>query len=801
VGTRVTIQGSSFFGGGASTLDHVTLNGVATTITSASDTEIVVVAHSGSGSGVVEIQAASGALTTGSAFTFLTDAVIQSFSPSAGQYGTLVTITGTGLLGGGASVTVVTLAGVNATVISSNNSAVIVAAGDGAAGSGSVDIFANTGATASLPGWTYLTRGIISAVSPTSGQYGTRVTIDGSNLRGGSTSVATVTLAGVPATVTSETNTQVIVTAANSSAQVGPVVVTSVSGASNVAATTWAYMPIGTITSFSPSSGQVGTFVTIVGTNLQAYGSAVSTVTLAGQGAQIVSQNNSIIVVRAAAGTPGQGVIRLVANSGAEITSATPWQYIAVGVVLSVNPSSGQAGASVVIAGSNLCGGGTNISSVTVQTFNATITRVPTCQHVEIVIPDLGTSGAGDIVLTSNTGAQVTVTNGWTNFASGFIATVAPEAGQSGQLVTISGERLFGGASSPQLVSLAGVVATIVTVFNDSMLTVRANVGPVSVGLNLGHVEITMASGVVIRKVNAWTYSTVDSLSPASGQQGTVVTITGVRLLGNGSAPAAVSLGGTSVTEILSYDASTVVVRAGIRTITEDQSGLVSIVSSNGQTIVSSANLWTYKVPGSITSVTPASGQAGTRVTIAGVALLGYGSSVANVTLAGQVVTNIISATNSSIEVLAPVSGATAAGNVVVTSNTGAVVRVLSAWAFVAPGVISSVVPPTGQENTRVTISGTGLLSGGGATPTVTLAGLSVSQVVSANDTQIVVVAAVSNVALAGDVRIVSTNGAPVVSVNGFTYALPSLLLRDSKVHACLLPAPTCFWVPPLLQT
>ena len=88
----------------------------------------------------------------------------------------------------------------------------------GSAGVQDITITADTGAVITGVGaFEYLAEGTVSSVSPASGQYGTRVVIAGSRLRGGGSAVVSVTLAGVAvASIESQTDDEVAVIAQHS---------------------------------------------------------------------------------------------------------------------------------------------------------------------------------------------------------------------------------------------------------------------------------------------------------------------------------------------------------------------------------------------------------------------------------------------------------------------------------------------------------------------------------------------------------------------------------------------------------
>src|SRR5438552_1782027 len=101
----------------------------------------------------------------------------------------------------------------------------------------------------------------IASLSPTSGAVGTSVTITGTNF-GSTQGTSTVTFNGTAATPKSWSGTK-IVAPVPSGATTGPVVVT-VSGAASNGVTFTVFPSVSTL---SPTSGPVGTSVTISGLN------------------------------------------------------------------------------------------------------------------------------------------------------------------------------------------------------------------------------------------------------------------------------------------------------------------------------------------------------------------------------------------------------------------------------------------------------------------------------------------------------------------------------------------------------
>ena len=177
-------------------------------------------------------------------FTFLDEAVINSLSviftrsnssfhsADFGQVGTTVIISGSHLLGGGTSITDVTLAWAPVlSIVSFNDSAVIVRADAPNPAmmlplTGDVVITSNSGAISVKPNvWTYRVKGHIESIRPIAGQQGTLVTIAGTNLRGYGAHVSRVFLGLTAATIIFQDDTRVVVKA-GTSGQVGHVLPT-----------------------------------------------------------------------------------------------------------------------------------------------------------------------------------------------------------------------------------------------------------------------------------------------------------------------------------------------------------------------------------------------------------------------------------------------------------------------------------------------------------------------------------------------------------------------------------------------
>ena len=226
-GTWITITGEGLLGGGTNA-SQITLAGiVAEAIISSNSTFIQVVAgYSGSAieEGEIIIIADTGAIFKAEgSWSYDDPASISSVSPEVGQYKTRVTISGTNMIPDDdvAELSSVELGGVNAhTIVSANATHVIVEAADAPAALSAADVVltSTTGSRVTAKqAWQYRERGAIASVEPDSGVAGTSAIIYGKELWGHGGSTASITLAGVEATIAKETDSFAVVVAGDPS--------------------------------------------------------------------------------------------------------------------------------------------------------------------------------------------------------------------------------------------------------------------------------------------------------------------------------------------------------------------------------------------------------------------------------------------------------------------------------------------------------------------------------------------------------------------------------------------------------
>lgn len=261
----------------------------------------------------------------------------------------------------------------------------------------------------------------------------------------------------------------------------------------------------------------------------------------------------------------------------------------------------------------------------------------------------LTTRGA-NVTVISDTGAQLLVPDAFTFIDETVISAVDVNYGQVGTLAVIRGTALLGGGASVANVTLAWAPVLSIESFNDTYIVVRAG-APID-NTSVGDVVVTADTGAIAVLPNGWSYrdvGVIESVFPASGQEGTRVTFVGRRLRGSGSYVSRVLLGSIQASSIISQNDSMVVAVAS----PSAASVVAPTFVSSSLAIVTGSVTFEYLQPGVISSVSPATGQAGTSVTIVGQRLLGGGAFVSSMTLAGVAVMTVVSVTNTQIVVRA----------------------------------------------------------------------------------------------------------------------------------------------------
>ncbi|QUW01564.1 IPT/TIG domain-containing protein [Chloracidobacterium sp. MS 40/45] len=649
IGTPVIITGTNFTG----TTD-VRFNGIPAAFTVNSATQITATVPAGATTGPITVTNPAGTATSGTNFVVILPPTIVSFSPASGLIGTSVIITGTNFTG----TTDVRFNGIPA-AFTVNSATQITATVPAGATTGPITATNPAGTATSGTNFVVILPPTISSFSPTSGPVGTSVTLTGTNFTG----TTDVRFNGVAATFTVNSSTQITATVP-AGATTGPITVTTPDGTATSGTNFVVILPP-TIASFSPTSGPVGTSVTITGTNF----TGTTDVRFNGVSATFTVVTSTQITATVPAGATTGPIT--VTNPAGTATSGTSFVVILPPTIASFSPTSGLIGASVTLTGTNFTG----TTDVRFNGVSATFTVVTSTQ-ITATVPVGATTGS--ITVTNPAGTATSGTS-FVVILPPTIASFSPTSGLIGASVTLTGTNFTGTTS----VRFNGVTA-VFTVNSNTQITATvpagATTGPITV-TNPAGTATSGTSFVVILP------PTLASFSPASGLIGTSVTLTGTNFTGTTD----VRFNGvTAVFTVNSNTQITATVPAGATT------GPITVTNPAGT--ATSGTSFVVFLPPTIASFSPTSGPVGASVTITGTNFTGTTSVRFNGISA---IFNIVDP--ETITATVPVGATT--GTITVTNPAG---TATSGTPFVVPQTpaISSFSPTAGTVGTSVTIPG-----------------------------------------------------------------------------------------------
>ena len=735
----------------------VTVGGVAATgVTNTSGTQISFVTPAGSegSQNVVLTTEGGGSFTYPAGITNVVPPVVATVSPALGfdSGGTSVTVTGNNL-SNTTSVSVGGAAATNVTNVSDTQITFTTPSGT----IGTRDLVVTTaggGPVTSSDAFRYIGQPTITNVSPIGGPTtgGTSVVITGANL----TSTNSVTIGGVVATVTGNTDTTVTVTAPANAAGVDTIVLQTWSGAATVTSSNaYTYVTPPTITSFTPTTNLTsgGGTVTLTGNNL----TNTTQVTIGGVVASDVTVNSSTqVTFTVPAGTAGPSTVALSTALGGTTSNSGTFRYIEAPMITSVTPTVGPiaGGTTVTITGTNLA----NTTSVTVGGVAGTALTNLSSTSVSFTTAVSGVGGLRDIVLETYSGVGSATSSGAFRYVSApTITSITPSAGPvaGGNSVTITGTNLtnttsvsFGSTPATSFSNVSDTqVAAVVPTFGSST--------PISVSVQTydGNGSATLS--------NIYGYvplPTISSLSTSTGLTtgGTTVTVTGANLENTSG----VTVGGLSATGVVNVSGTSIrfTTPSGV-------SGLQDVVvTTTYGGSVTSANAFRYIEAPIITSATPAGGPTagGTEVVILGANL----TNTTSVTIGGTAA-NITANTGTSVTITTPAGSAGAKPITLQTYGGVGSVTSSNAFTFAAPPTITSLstTVATVGGGQIVLLSGTNLDN----TSSVTLGSTSVASLSNVSATRVQFVVPAGSAGLK-DVTLTTTYGGSVISANAFRY-------------------------------
>ncbi len=599
---------------------------------------------------------------------------VSVVSPNYGAPAALIAITGTDF---GATQSSVTVGGAPSHIVSWSNTAITIQVPSKAA-TGNIIVTAG-GVASNGVAFTFYSYPAITGISPTSGPAETPVTITGAGLLDGGGNGA-VTFNGIPATILahSATSIQVQVPA---KATTGLISVYA-NGDTVKSSTNFTVIEIlPQISLISPNYGAPAALIAITGTN---FGATQGSVAVGGAPSHIVSWSNTAIAIQ----VPSKATTgNIIVTAGGVASNGVAFTFYPYPAITGISPTSGPAETPVTITGAGLLDGGGN-GAVTFNGIPATI-LAHSATNIQVQVPAKATTGLiavqanGDTVKSS---ANFTVIENLPR-----ISVVSPNYGAPAALIAITGTN-FGVTQGG--VTVGGALSHIVSWSNAAIVI------QVPSKATTGNIIVTAggaaSSGVAF---TFYSYPAITAVSPASGSAGTPVTITGTGLL-DGGGNGAVTFNGIPAT-ILAHSATNIQVQVPAKATT----GLIS-VHVNGDTVKSSSNFNVTEILPKISVISPNYGAPAALIAITGT---DFGATQGSVTVGGTL-SHIVSWSNTAIVIQVPSKATT--GNIIVT--TGGVASSGVAFTFYSYPAITAVSPASGPAGTPVTITGAGLLDGGG---------------------------------------------------------------------------------------
>ena len=355
-----------------------------------------------------------------------------------------------------------------------------------------------------------------NGVSPTSGSWTGNypVVISGSNL-GNGTDVTNVTLAGIPATISSQTVDHVWVIAdAVTNGVTGDVVVYSTAFGITTKLNAFTYTGAGIAVSGASFGHQV--FNAVV-TNLFSVTNSgnealiITAATNSGPGAAYFDV--SALPMTIDAGTASNVPVVFTAgmigdlNAMCYIANNSPVPSYSFGLTgsafsASTNVGPYAGGNSVTLTNGTL---GT-ITNVLVGGVTATITDSG-ANWFTVTMPEIGTNGTIDITVQTSDNGNITLTDAYTYNPAGILSVVTPFSGSwtGNYAVALGGTNLCNGNSSDiTQVTLAGMTAAVQNVYGSTQVVVTADAS--SFGFGTGDVIVTSTDYGTTTKSDAFEY-------------------------------------------------------------------------------------------------------------------------------------------------------------------------------------------------------------------------------------------------------------------------------------------------------
>lgn len=423
----------------------------------------------------------------------------------------------------------------------------------------------------------------VAGFSPAVGNADTPVTIFGAHLIG-VTSVSFGGKAAAPDPLQAPTD-QLIGYIVPSGVVSGPIKVTSPAG-SFTTSTNFFVPP--QVTGFSPSTGRVGTNLTIRGKNLL----GTTSVKLGGVAWAIsAATNNTNLVFKLPLGARS-GPVAVVTPAGQTLPTTSNFTFQPL--ITGFTPAGGPTGTVVTISGANLDEvGGTNKPAVKFNGTNATVGGV-TSGQLSALVP--AKTETGPLTITTTNGSFTTTSN---FFLPPLITSLSTSNGGAGSKVTLRGTNLLGTTS----VQFGEKETSFTDPTNNYVLVVTVPTNVIT-----GTIRVTTPGGYTESSNYFYGVPAIAGFTPEHGIPGTLVTIAGtnfsdaysVKFNNLPASNVVVSASGLSMTAIVPNDATTgkiaVTTPGGTVSSSADfvvdlQSGLAVSILANPTEVFSGSNV------------------------------------------------------------------------------------------------------------------------------------------------------------------------------------------------------------------
>lgn len=627
IGTPVTIKGKNF-----PSFESLQFGSVSTTsIASKTDTEIVTVVPPGLSPGDVSVTVKTGGGNSNAvAFKVLpSEPEITSIEPAKGSVGMEVIIKGKYL----ATATSASF-GTSAvsTFVSKSDTEVKLQVPAGLS-PGALDVTITTaGGVSNKSTFTVVGKPTITSITPAIGPTGRVVSIAGTFFEDASK----VSFGAGDAMTFSIKNANLIEATVPTNATTGKVKVVTPGGEA-LSAVDFVVKGAPEISGFTPSSGIVGTVVTITGQNFDAGSVVVKFGTGTATEVTIVSATQITAKVPAT-GTTGKITIETAAGSG---LSASNFTVIGAPAISSFTPTSGLAGVEVTITGTNFI----NVNTIKFNSTVVTAGNYTLFSDTQIKAKVPAGAASGKISVTTPAGSGTSGTD-FTVLLPPVITSFSPANGAQGSNVIITGTG-FTNITSVKFNEVEAGAGNF-TVNSATQITAKVPASATS-----GKIKVTNALGVATSANTFYVTPFISTISPTSGSAGTTVTITGTNL-----ESATVKFGATSVTPATNTGTTiTVLVPNGI-------SGAlnITVVNSGG---TSNAKTFTVTDPVVVDEIVATANIVEQLLLLKGTNLLG-----ATKVLFGNVEADVLTNTSKVVTTLIPASLGVGTYTVkVVTSN------------------------------------------------------------------------------------------------------------------------------------